>query len=119
MRHPAILNVFAEGVQLEGHISSSGHLKNAHGSIVEYEAIGIVVSNHDVVAASELHCFLEHGAESGCAGGHMGIVEPHQFHAFQRCLLESVEIGHPSALFGEVVVEYLGLCESAYRSIVG
>ncbi len=53
------------------------------------------------------------------SGGHVWVVDPHELDTVEGQAFKSVEIGHPSALFGEVVVEYLGLCESAYRSIGG
>ena len=59
---------------------------------------------------------LKRGAATG---GHVRVVHPHQFDAFERQLLQSVEVGLPTGVLAQVVGENLGFGKSAHRGVCG
>ncbi len=71
------------------------------------------------MTSAEIHYPLQKFGSGLSAGGHVGIVDPHQFYAFERHFFELVEVGKPAVFLGEIVVEHFGLRQTAHRRVGG
>ena len=106
-------------IHLYGYVLGTRNTEDAQRIVVKNETIRVVVDNHYVVALAEIYQSGKKALRSAFAGGHVWIVDPHQFDSFERQAFEGIEIGFPTAFFGEVVGENLSLGESAHRCVGG
>ena len=100
---------FRHGVELNAAFLGAWNLKDAQVfSLIENEAVGVVIHDDDVVAAGKIHKLLIELTGGTTAGRHVGIVCPHDFHTVQIHRLQLFEVGLPSFLFQQVVIQNLG-----------
>ena len=85
--------------------------------LVEDEAVRIVVADQDAMSATEIHDALIQRWCGVAAGRHVGIVGPHHLHAAQIHLLQGIEVGLPTFVLQQIVVDQLGTYQLADRAI--
>ena len=106
-------------VELNAAVLGAGHLQERQRMVVQDEGVGVVVHHDDAMVLCEPHQALV-GLHACCAaGGHVGIVGPHQLDAAQVHLLQRVEVGLPAVVLHQVVVHDLGTENFAERRVGG
>ena len=88
-------------------VLGSRHLHDTQRMLIEDERVRIVVHYEDVVLLGESHEFLKglHPCIATCR--HVRIVGPHHLHVCEIHTLELIEVGLPSVVFTEVIVDDL------------
>ena len=87
--------------------------------VVEDKRVGVVVHHHDAMAACKIHQPLIGIHPRVAAGGHVGIVGPHQLHPAEVHRLQLVEVGLPPVVLTQVVVHYPRAENLAERGVGG
>ena len=105
-----------QGIHFQAALPGAGHRKDGK-LLIEHKGVRIVVHQQDAVLPGKGHQFLEHIPPGGGAGGHVGVVHPHELdtgkvHSFQ---LRKVRI--PSAFLREVVFHQLCLAHAGGRCV--
>ena len=107
----------AHGVELDATVFGTGDLQDAQMFFSEDETVGVVVHNHDAVAAGEIHQFLVGLSARGGSGRHVGIVAPEEFHSFEVHVLQFLKVRLPVVLGSEIIVHHLAAEEAGERGV--
>ena len=106
-------------LEFDAAVLGARHLHDAQRTLVEDEAVGIVVDDDEVVPACEVHePPVEFGGGIG-ARRHVGIVGPHDFHAAQVHLLQCVEVRLPLPVLPQVVGDDFAAEQAVERGVGG
>ena len=92
------------GVEFDATIFSSRYAENTQRTIIQDEAVRVVVHYNNTFTTGEIYqTFIHlHGGIGSCR--HVGIVGPHQFYATQIHLFQFIEVGHPAGIFFQIVI---------------
>ena len=104
---------------LDAAVLGAGHGEDAQRVVVEDEAVRVVVDDDDAPPPGEVHQPFVQLRRGGRAGGHVGIVGPHQADAARVHCLQPVPVGHPAVLFLQVVGDDVRAQQSAERGVRG
>ena len=111
---------FGHRVELYAAFLGTWYLQDAEFlSLVEDEAIGVVIHHHDIVVACKLHQMLIGLLLCWSSCGHIRIVGPHQLHSAEVHLFQCFKVGLPSVLWQQVIVDHLGSQQIAQTCIGG
>ena len=105
-----------QGIHFQAALPGAGHRKDGK-LLVKDKGIRVVVHQQDAVLPGKGHQFFKYFPPGGGAGGHVGVVHPHELDTGKVHSLQFRKIRIPAAFLREVVFHQLCLAHEGGRCI--